>query len=55
MSVIIINIIIIITIVITAVQKVVPEKLNQYLKTIRKSIADLLDLASFNHYPDCIF
>lgn len=55
MSVIVINIIIIITVVITAVQKVAPEKMNQYLKSIRKSIADLLDLASFDHYPDCIF
>lgn len=45
MSIILINIIII-AVVITALQKVVPEKLNQYLKSIRKFIADLLDLVT---------
>lgn len=54
MSAIVINMIIIITVVIATVHKVVPERLNQYLKSIRKSLGALLAPASFNSYPNCI-
>lgn len=54
MSAIVVNMIIIIAAIATG-QKVIPKKLNQCLKSIRKSIADLLDIVSFNCYSKLYF
>lgn len=55
MSAIVVNMIIIIIAAIATGQKVIPKKLNQCLKSIRKSMADLLDIVSFNCYSNYIF
>lgn len=55
MSAAVIDMIIIIIVVIATLCKVIPDRLNQFLKSTRKSIEDLLALVNFNSYLNCIF